>query len=122
MAGIQRFEDVKAWQAARALVREVYKACRETWLGRDFGLRDQISRAAVSVMSNIAEGFCRNGHKEFAHFLDIARGSCAEVQSLLYVAQDAEHISPSEFDRLYELANQAISIIGGFSSYLRNNL
>jgi four helix bundle protein len=86
MAAIKRFEEIKAWQKARVMVREVYKACAAGTLSKDYGLKDQICRAAVSSMSNIAEGFGRNSNKDFAHFLDIARGSAMETQSLLYVA------------------------------------
>src|SRR5271155_816102 len=110
MASIQRFEEIKAWQKARELVREVYKACASTQLGRDFGLRNQICRAAVSAMSNIAEGFSRKTDKEFAHFLDIARGSCGEVQSLLYVALDVEYLLQPDFERLFALASAVNSL------------
>ncbi|HYV37608.1 MAG TPA: four helix bundle protein [Gemmataceae bacterium] len=120
MAAIDRFQDIKAWQKARELVREVYQVCGATRLGRDFGLRDQICRAAVSTMSNIAEGFSRKSDKEFARYLDIARGSCGEVQSLLYVTLDVAYVSQEDFDRLYELASAAASLISGFTSYLRN--
>jgi four helix bundle protein len=121
VAGIRRFEDVVAWQRARELVREVYKLCAATALGKDFGLRNQICRAAVSVMSNIAEGFSRKTHKDFAHFLDMARGSCGEVQSLLYVALDAQYLPQTDFERVYTLANSTASLVGGFTSYLREN-
>lgn len=119
MAAITRFEEIKAWQKAREMVREVYQACRETPLGRDFGLRDQLCRAAVSGMTNIAEGFGRKTDRDFAHFLDIARGSCIEVQSLLYVALDARHIDQRMFSQLYELAEASIGMIAAFSNYLR---
>jgi hypothetical protein len=74
MAGITRFEEIQAWQKAREMVREVYGLCRENPLGKDFGLRDQICRASVSAMSNIAEGFAKGSNRDFARFLDIARG------------------------------------------------
>jgi four helix bundle protein len=119
MASIQRFEDIKAWQKARELVREVYKVCASTRLGRDFGLRDQICRAAVSTMSNIAEGFSRKTDRDFARYLDMARGSCGEVQSLLYVAMDIEYLQQSDFERLSALTNSTACLIGGFTSYLR---
>jgi len=119
MATIRRFEDIEAWQKARELVREIYKACAHASLGRDFALRDQVCRAAVSSMSNIAEGFSRNSDRDFAHFLDIARGSASEVQSLLYVALDVSHIEKNEFERLYKLADETASLIGGLILYLR---
>ena len=119
MATIRRFEDIEAWQKARELVQEIYRACARSVLGRDFALRDQICRAAVSSMSNIAEGFSRNSDKDFAHFLDIAKGSVLEVQSLLYVALDIDYIDKKEFERLYELTDKAASLIGGLIVYLR---
>jgi four helix bundle protein len=119
MATIRRIEEIQAWQKARELVRETYKTCAEGPLARDFGLRDQIRRAAVSSMSNIAEGFARKTDKEFAHFLDIARGSAIEAQSLLYVALDVQYINRGEFARLSRLADETASLIGGLTSYLR---
>jgi S23 ribosomal protein. len=89
MGTIQKFEDIDAWQKARALTREVYAVTADGAFAKDFGLRDQIRRAAVSVMSNIAEGFDRGGVREFIQFLFIAKGSAAEVQAQLYVALDA---------------------------------
>jgi four helix bundle protein len=88
MALIKRFEDILAWQEARKLMREIYGITREGTLAKDFGLRDQIQRAAVSVMTNIAEGFDCESHVEFARFLGISRRSAIEVQSLLYTALD----------------------------------
>jgi len=82
------FEDLDAWKQARILVREVYVLCRDEKLGRDFGLRDQIQRASVSVMTNVAEGFERTGTQEKLHFYNIARASAGEVRSLLYVVED----------------------------------
>jgi four helix bundle protein len=120
MASIGQFEDIRAWQKARELVREVYKIYATTRLGRDFELRNQICGAAVSVMSNIAEGFSRNSSKEFARFLDIARGSCSEVKSLLYVAVDVEYLSQPDFELLFGLATTVASLIAGFTSYLRS--
>ena len=119
MATIERFEDIQAWQKARELVREIYRTCAAGRLSKDFGLKDQLCRAAVSSMSNIAEGFARKGDREFAHFLDIARGSAIEVQSLLYVALDVEYVEKTEFERLYKISDETASLIGGFTSYLR---
>ena len=118
MAAIRRFEDIGAWQKARELVREVYNTCADGRLSKDFGLRDQLCRAAVSSMSNVAEGFSRNSDKDFAHFLDIAKGSALEVQSLLYVALDVNYIGKEEFDRLYELADKAASFVSRLIMYL----
>jgi four helix bundle protein len=119
MSLITCFEDIQAWRRARGLVGEIYRTCGEGCLSKDFGLRDQLYRAAVSSMSNIAEGFARKSDRDFAHFLDIARGSAIEVQSLLYVALDVGYIQKDEFERLYELAEATVSLIGGLTSYLR---
>ena len=108
-----------AWQQARGVVHEIYKICSSGILARDFGLRDQLCRAAVSCMANIAEGFGRNSGKDLAHFLDTARGSANEVQSLLYVALDAHYISGPEFERLNRLTDDTASLIGGLTRYLR---
>lgn len=121
MAGIQRFEEIRAWQKARELVKAVYKLSNDGQLAKDFELKNQIRGAAVSVMSNIAEGFARKGQKEFARFLDIARGSAIEVQSLLYVALDVEYISSTKFEQLYSLADETVCLIAKFTSYLRNS-
>src|SRR5207253_9131525 len=121
MASIKRFEEIIAWRKAKELVREIYKICCDGKFSRNFGLKDQICRAAVSVMSNIAEGFGRKSGKDFAHFLDVARGSGLEAQSLLYVARDLNYIKKDDFERLYRLAEETISLIGGFTSYLRRS-
>lgn len=88
MTGINRFEDILAWQKARELTREVYRLSAEGAFARDFGLRDQLRRASVSIMLNVAEGFARRTNREFIHFLGNAHGSAAEVQAALYVALD----------------------------------
>jgi len=116
---MRRFEDLQAWQKARGLVREVYKSCQDEKLKKDWGFRDQFCRAAVSSMSNIAEGFGRKNDREFARFLDIAKGSTTEVQSLLHVALDVGYLNRDQFDRLYKLAGEAASLISGLTSYLR---
>ena len=116
---MQRIQEIHAWQRARELVYEVYRTCADGSLARDFGLRDQLRRAAVSSMSNIAEGFGRKSDREFAHFLDISRGSVVEVQSLLYVALDVHYIDGHEFERLNRIADEAASLIGALTTYLR---
>src|ERR671929_85029 len=100
MATFKTFEDIAAWQRARELTKEIYKLTSKNEFSRDFGLKDQIRRASVSIMSNIAEGFERSGTGEFAHFLATAKGSAGEVRSQLYVALDQEYIARSAFDRL----------------------
>ncbi len=119
MAAIKQFEDIQAWQKARELVREIYKVCAEGRLSKDFGLRDQLCRAAVSSMSNVAEGFAKKSDRDFAHFLDIAKGSITEVQSLLYVALDVGYIEESEFEKLRKRTEETASLISGLTSYLR---
>jgi len=108
---VERFEDLIARQRARELTRAVYATTRESGLARDYGLKDQLQRAAVTVMSNIAEGFERGGRKEFAQFLFIAKASCAEVRSLLYVALDAQYLDEATFDELMRVATSASQII-----------
>jgi len=118
MATIRRFEDIQAWQKARELVQEVYKTSSVGRIGKDYGLRDQIQRAAVSAMSNIAEGFARKSRKDFSHFLSIARASAVEVQSLLYVAFDTTGIDHGQFEMLYHKADEVISMATRLMTYL----
>jgi four helix bundle protein len=120
MSGLERFEDLVAWQKARQLANQIYKATSEEPFCHDFGLSRQIQRAAVSVMSNIAEGFDRNGSAEFHQFLSTAKASCAEVRSHLYIALDVGYLSPQSFDKLIELAEEVSKIIGGLRSYMRS--
>lgn len=94
------FESLRVWHDARRLVARIYQATREKTFAADFGLRDQIRRAAVSVMSNIAEGYERGGRKEFLYFLSIAKGSAGEVRAQLYVAQDVGHLDRDVADEL----------------------
>ncbi len=119
MAKIDRFEDIVAWQKARELVKEVYKISGNGLFSKDYGLRDQFRRAAVSVMLNIAEGFARKTNREFMQFLVIAHGSAAEVQSALYVALDQKYISQEQFNALYDRSDETSKLIMGFSNYLR---
>jgi four helix bundle protein len=106
MSAFRRFEDIEAWQLGRELTRRVYEATREGPFSRDFGLRDQIQRAAVSITSNIAEGFERRSPAEFARFLLIARGSAGEVRSQLYVALDLGYVDRETFQSLFRLATR----------------
>jgi len=92
MAGIKRFEDIKAWQKARALVRDIYEVTSKGNFAKDYSLKDQIRRASISVMRNIAEGFSRQTDREFIQFLHVAKGSTSEVRSQLYVALDLKYI------------------------------
>lgn len=110
---IEKFEDFIAWQKARELTRLVYKATNLPAFSRDYGLKDQIRRSAVSIMSNIAEGFERGRPSEFHQFLSIAKASCAELRSQLYVALDAAYLTSPQFDRLMSTALETGQVIGG---------
>lgn len=118
MAMIQKFEDIQAWQEARVLVKMIYQLTNKEKFSKDFGMRDQIRRAAVSVMNNIAEGFDCESKAEFARFLGIARRSAVEVQSLLYAALDVDYIDQNEFDTHYEQARKTKALVGGFKRSL----
>ena len=118
MATFSSFEEIEAWQRARVLTREIYAVSKKGDFARDFGLRDQIQRASVSVMANIAEGHERGGTAEFRQFLANAKGSAGEVRSHLYAAFDQGYISKDEFDRLYGIDIEAARLIGGLMNYL----
>src|ERR1043166_3515809 len=106
MAKIKKFEDIESWRKARKLTKDIYSVTSQGKFLRDFSLKDQIRRAAVSILSNIAEGLERGGDKEFLQFLAIAKGSSGEVRSQLYVALNLEYISSTQFDALAEAATE----------------
>lgn len=112
-ARIERFEELIAWQKARTLSREIYEVTRRGAFARDFGLSGQIQRAAVSIMSNIAEGFERGGRGEFHQFLSTAKASCAELRSQLNVALDVGYLDQQKFHVLLKHAEEVARIIGG---------
>ena len=112
---------MEAWQQARQLVRNVYGVTSVGAFAKDFVLRDQIRRASVSVMSNIAEGFERSGDKEFAQFLSLAKASCGEVRSDLYVALDQKYLSEEQFKAVSDQANRTSKLIAGLMRYLRGS-
>lgn len=116
MNDVQRFEDLIAWQKARALTQSVFATTRDLPFAKNYALVDQTQRASVSIMSNIAEGFERSSAAEFHQFLYIAKASCAEVRSLLYVALDAGYIDQPTFDRLQQQASEVGRIVGGLRS------
>jgi four helix bundle protein len=118
---VERFEDLIAWQKARVLTAEIYRVTNQKDFGRDFGLRDQIRRAAVSAMSNIAEGFERNRAAEFHQFLSVAKASCGEVRSQLYVALDAGYLEPDAFESLRSQAEEVSRITGGLRASVGRN-
>jgi four helix bundle protein len=119
MGKVERFEDLIAWQKARELTKQIYSITSNGAFAKDFGLKDQIRRASVSIMSNLAEGFERGGRPEFHQFVVIAKGSCAEVRSQLYVALDVEYITHEEFDQLCNLALEVSRLLGGLRSALQ---
>lgn len=116
---ITRFEDIESWKLARVLTKQAYKLVKNINFLKDYGLKDQICRASVSVMSNIAEGFNSGSNAEFARFLAYSQRSCSEVQSQLYVALDQTYIDESEFNETYDLASKTSSKIGAFIKYLK---
>jgi len=120
MSKINRFEDIEAWKIARDVTKEIYRVSKNDLFYRDFGLRDQICRASVSIMSNIAEGFERDGNKEFINFLSIAKASSGEVRSQLYVALDQNYISQNDFNLIYNKTLENSRVISGLMNYLKN--
>ena len=121
MAKIVRFEDIGSWKRARMLTNEIYKITSSGTFSRDFALRDQIRRAAISILSNIAEGFERGGDNEFLQFLSVAKGSCGEARAQLYVALDQAYISTTQFEVLSKTANDVSQLISGLMKYLRQS-
>ena len=122
---ISRFEDFIAWQKARKLTSDIYKVTNEGNFAKDFGLKDQIRRAAVSSMSNLAEGFERGRPTEFHQFLSVAKASCAELRAHLYVALDVCYLSTQIFDALMSKATEVGQILGGLRASVerrRNSL
>jgi four helix bundle protein len=115
---ITRFEDIEGWQLARDLTRQVYAVAMRGAFAKDFGLRDQITRASGSAMHNIAEGFDGGSNAEFVKFLRYSQRSCSEVQSQLYIALDQSYITQEEFDAIYSQAATTHAKVGGFIRYL----
>ena len=118
---MRTFEEIEAWQLSRELVRDVYRLSREGLFSKDTGLQGHIRRAAVSIMSNIAEGFERGGNKEFISFLSIAKGSCGEVRSQLYVASDQGYIETSQFESMVHRCVRISMMFQAFITSLRNS-
>ncbi len=114
---IEKFEDIRAWQSAKELTKMIYFAFADT---KDFSFRDQIQRASVSIMNNIAEGFERQTNNEFKHFLFIAKGSCGEVRSMLSLALELNKITKDDFDKMYLLATEISKMLSALIKYLHN--
>lgn len=122
MARIQKFENLDAWRKARELSNLVYKVTKFNQFARDYGLCNQIRRASVSVLSNIAEGFERANDKEFIRFLKIAKGSCGEVRAQLYIAFDLGYITIDEFSTMTSKATDVCRMIAGLIKYLQRSV
>lgn len=116
---IHCFEDLKVWQKARALNVKVYQLTLNETFSKDFGLKNQIRNASVSISSNIAEGFERNGNKEFSQFLSIAKGSAGEVRSQLYLAKDLEYIPEENVQTLVDDLKEISKMLNGLIRYLK---
>lgn len=121
MASFRTFEEIEAWKKSRELVRAIYQATSLGAFSKDYGLRDQIRRASVSIMSNIAEGFEREGTKEFVQFLSMAKASAGEVRSQLYVALDQGYIGQMQFEELSSKASEVSKMISGLITYLKRS-
>lgn len=115
------FEDLEVWKSARVLTNKIYEITRDNVFSKDYGLRDQIRRASVSIMSNIAEGYERGGNQEFIQFLSIAKGSCGEVRCQLYIAGDQDYISQNERKPLIEQCKRISIMINNFMEHLKGS-
>ena len=118
---IQRFEDLEAWQIARELTNKIYSISRKESIRRDYGFVDQIRRAAISIMNNIAEGFERGSNKDFVRFLFIARGSAGEVRSMLYVGLDQDYLTDETFKLCHDLCVRSSQLCWGLIKHLRKH-
>jgi len=121
MTAITRFEEIEAWKTARQLTNTIYAQSNQAGFNRDFGLRDQIRRAAISVMSNIAEGFESRTDAQFINFLGIARVSAGEVRAQLYIAVDQKYITDEQFKDAFLLAETSARQIAKFTQYLESH-
>ncbi len=118
----QRFEEIDSWKESRVLAAEIYRVTNEGAFARDYGLKDQIRRASVSVLSNIAEGFEKDSPREFIRYLHIAKGSAGEVRAQLYVALDVGLLPDFEFDPLYQRVCSVSRLLKGLIRYLQSQL
>ena len=118
---VNSFEDLQVWKDSRILVKSIYQLTSDGKFSKDFGLREQIQRASVSIMNNIAEGFERNNNKEYIKFLGYSKGSAGEVRSMLYVATDLGYISQDNFNSNYQMAINIITQISNFIKYLKKS-
>lgn len=120
MATFSKFEEIQAWQKAKDVTLLIYHITANSNFAKDFGLKDQIRRASVSIMANIAEGHGRRTSIEFANFINIARGSTAEVQSHLHIARGLNYIDQKEFDEIYQTLTEISRMLLSLAQYLRS--
>ena len=118
---VRYFEELEIWKEARRLTREIYRITKSAKFARDFGLAQQIRRAAISIMSNIAEGFERGGNQEFIQFLYIAKGSCGEVRSQVYIAYDQGYLVQIDADGLIDNFKRLSIMISNFIAYIQRS-
>ncbi len=118
---VKYFEDLEVWILSRELTNKIYNVSNDGRFAKDFGLRDQIRRAAVSIMSNIAEGYERGGNQEFIQFLSISKASCGEVRSQLYVAMDQNYVGKAECEQLIDEFKKLSIMINNFIEYLKGS-
>lgn len=121
MSTFSKFEEIVAWQKSRLIVNKVYEITKLELFAKDFALKDQIIRASISIMLNIAEGFGRQTNKGFRHFLFYSNGSVAELQSALYIAFDRKYISKELFDEIYNLCTDVSKMLSGLIKYLKTD-
>ena len=121
MATVKRFYDLEVWKKARSLNSEIYKITLDEKLKKDFVLVDQIRRASISIMANIAEGFGRQGNKEFINFLSIAQASATELQSHLYIMSDVSYITREKFDEIFFITEEVHRMINKLVNYLKDS-
>ena len=121
MGKIEEFEDLQIWQEARDICKEVWNFIESTPLGKDYRLKDQMNGSSGSIMDNIAEGFERNGNREFLHFLSTAKASCGELRSQLYRCLDRKYIDQNTFDKMVYKTKTEGKKIGAFMRYLKNS-
>ena len=121
MTGFKSFEDIESWQIARRLAHEIFVISGHGKFAKDFVLRDQMRRASISALSNIAEGFERGGNAEFVQFLSVAKGSAGEIRAQTYVALDCQYIDRVQFERLHAVATDLSRKLAALIAYLRNS-
>jgi four helix bundle protein len=121
MARIEKFEDIRSWRKSRELTKQIYVITSQGHFKRDFGLRDQIRKASVSIVSNIAEGFERGGDQEFLQSLAVAKGSCGEVRAQLYIALDQGYLQREDFETLSALTTEISGLLAGLMKYLKQS-